>query len=174
MCGGRSSILHYGPLTETNYTHAPTPNGQSPSVSLKKQYPPHCIKNYYHIGQLHRMNLGRLTGSHNLTLSLLKECQVELLTTTNIVRFKLTEYQYFVFHILSLQKATDRSLTPNMCFFHHYLLLEAKLGLRKIHPWGERYAGANHLNKWRLTDQGAIKLDLCLGNTSIPHYSIRF
>ena len=36
MCGGRSSILHYGPLIETNYLYAPTPNGQSPSVSLNK------------------------------------------------------------------------------------------------------------------------------------------
>ena len=25
MCGGRSSILHYGPLIETNYLYAPTP-----------------------------------------------------------------------------------------------------------------------------------------------------
>jgi len=30
MCGGRSSILHYGPLIETNYLYAPTPNGQKP------------------------------------------------------------------------------------------------------------------------------------------------
>ena len=36
MCGGRSSILHYGPLIETNYLYAPTPNGQSPSASLNK------------------------------------------------------------------------------------------------------------------------------------------
>jgi len=34
MCGGRSSILHYGPLIETNYLYAPTPNGQSLSASL--------------------------------------------------------------------------------------------------------------------------------------------
>jgi len=36
MCGGRSSILHYGPLMDTNYLYAPTPNGQSPSASLNK------------------------------------------------------------------------------------------------------------------------------------------
>ena len=40
MCGGRSRILHYGPLIETNYLYAPTPNGQSPSASLNKSnYP---------------------------------------------------------------------------------------------------------------------------------------
>ena len=33
MCGGRSSILHYGPLIETNYRYAPTPNGQSECVA---------------------------------------------------------------------------------------------------------------------------------------------
>jgi len=33
MCGWRSSILHYGPLIETNYLYAPT---QSPSASLNK------------------------------------------------------------------------------------------------------------------------------------------
>jgi len=39
MCGGRSSILHYGPLIETNYLYTPPPNGKRPSVSLnKKQY----------------------------------------------------------------------------------------------------------------------------------------
>jgi len=27
MCGGRSSILQYGPLIETNTLYAPTPNG---------------------------------------------------------------------------------------------------------------------------------------------------
>jgi len=44
MCGGRSSILHYGPLIETNYLYAPTPNGQSPSASLNKSNtpPPPC------------------------------------------------------------------------------------------------------------------------------------
>ena len=36
MCVGRSSILGYGPLIETNYLYAPTPNGQSPSASLNK------------------------------------------------------------------------------------------------------------------------------------------
>ena len=40
MCGGRSSILHYGPLIETNYLYAPTPNGQKPEcVAKQKQYP---------------------------------------------------------------------------------------------------------------------------------------
>jgi len=36
MCGERSSILHYGPLIETNYLYAPTPSGQSPSATLNK------------------------------------------------------------------------------------------------------------------------------------------
>ena len=41
MCGGRSSILHYGPLIETNYLYAPTPNGQKPEcVAKQTQYPP--------------------------------------------------------------------------------------------------------------------------------------
>jgi len=41
MCGGHSSILHYGPLIETNYLYAPTPNGQKPEcVAKQKQYPP--------------------------------------------------------------------------------------------------------------------------------------
>jgi len=40
MCGGRSSILHYGPLIETNNLYAPTPNGQSPSASLNKSNTP--------------------------------------------------------------------------------------------------------------------------------------
>jgi len=41
MCGGRSSILHYGPIIETNYLYAPTPNGQKPEcVAKQKQYPP--------------------------------------------------------------------------------------------------------------------------------------
>jgi len=40
MCGGRSSILHYGPLMETNYLYAPTPNGQSPSASINKNNTP--------------------------------------------------------------------------------------------------------------------------------------
>jgi len=40
MCGGRSSILHYEPLIETNYLYAPTPNGQKPEcVAKQKQYP---------------------------------------------------------------------------------------------------------------------------------------
>ena len=32
MCGGRSSILHYGPLIDTSYLYAPTPNGQKPDA----------------------------------------------------------------------------------------------------------------------------------------------
>jgi len=41
MCGGRSSILHYGPLIETNYLYAPTQNGQKPEcIAKQKQYPP--------------------------------------------------------------------------------------------------------------------------------------
>jgi len=32
MCGGRSSILHFGQLIETNDLYAPTPNGQSVRV----------------------------------------------------------------------------------------------------------------------------------------------
>jgi len=45
MCGGRSSILHYGPLIEINYLYAPTPNGQSPSASVNKRNtpPPHLV-----------------------------------------------------------------------------------------------------------------------------------
>jgi len=40
MCGGRSSIMHYGPLIEINYLYAPTPNGQSPSASVNKRNTP--------------------------------------------------------------------------------------------------------------------------------------
>ena len=40
MCSGRSSILHYGPLIETNFLYGPTPNGQSPSASLNKSNTP--------------------------------------------------------------------------------------------------------------------------------------
>ena len=40
MCGGRFSILHYGPLIETNYMYAPTPNGQNLSASLNKSNAP--------------------------------------------------------------------------------------------------------------------------------------
>jgi len=40
MCGGRSSILHYGPPIENNYLYAPTPNEQSPSASLNKSNTP--------------------------------------------------------------------------------------------------------------------------------------
>jgi len=32
MCGGRCSILHYGPLIKTNNMYAPTPNGQTVQV----------------------------------------------------------------------------------------------------------------------------------------------
>ena len=41
MCGGRSSILHYGPLIETNFLYAPTPNGQfkPECVAKQKWYP---------------------------------------------------------------------------------------------------------------------------------------
>jgi len=41
MCGGRSSILHYGPLIETNNLYAPTPNGQSLIALLNKSNTPH-------------------------------------------------------------------------------------------------------------------------------------
>jgi len=41
MCGRRSSILHYGPLIETNSLYVPTPNGQKPEcVAKQTQYPP--------------------------------------------------------------------------------------------------------------------------------------
>jgi len=41
MCGGRSSILHYGPQIETNKLYVPTPNGQKPAcVAKQTQYPP--------------------------------------------------------------------------------------------------------------------------------------
>jgi len=44
MCGGRSSILHYGPLIETNYLYAPTPNGQrTECVAEQKQPPPNSV-----------------------------------------------------------------------------------------------------------------------------------
>jgi len=49
MCGGRSSILHYGPLIETNYLYAPTPNGQSPSASLNKINTPHVSESIWGI-----------------------------------------------------------------------------------------------------------------------------
>ena len=40
MCGGRSSILHYGPQIETNYLYAPMRNAQTPEcVAKQKQYP---------------------------------------------------------------------------------------------------------------------------------------
>jgi len=47
MCGGRSSILHYGPRIETNNLYAPTPNGQSPSASLNKSNTPPPISTGY-------------------------------------------------------------------------------------------------------------------------------
>jgi len=37
MCGGRSSILHYGPLIETNYLYAPTLN-KSNNTHLRPLY----------------------------------------------------------------------------------------------------------------------------------------
>ena len=41
MCGGRSSILHYGPLIETNNLYVPMLNGQKPEcVAKQTQYPP--------------------------------------------------------------------------------------------------------------------------------------
>ena len=40
MYGGRSCILHYGPLIVTNNLYSPTPNVQSPSASLNKINPP--------------------------------------------------------------------------------------------------------------------------------------
>ena len=49
MCGGRSSILHYGPLIETNYLYAPTPNGQRPSASLNKSNNPCHHTSYVHV-----------------------------------------------------------------------------------------------------------------------------
>ena len=52
LCGGRSSILHYGPVTYNLY--APTPNGQSPSVSLNKSNIPsfalHQTKHFFTTG----------------------------------------------------------------------------------------------------------------------------
>jgi len=48
MCGGRSNILHYVALIETNNMFATTPNGQSPSASLNKSNTPSldaCVKN---------------------------------------------------------------------------------------------------------------------------------
>jgi len=35
MCAGRFSVLHYGPLTETNNLYAPSPNGKV-GVSFNK------------------------------------------------------------------------------------------------------------------------------------------
>jgi len=40
MCGGRSSILHYGQIIKTNYLYAPTPNEQSPIALLNKSNTP--------------------------------------------------------------------------------------------------------------------------------------
>ena len=37
MCGGRSSILHYGPLIETNNLFAPTPMGKPSDECVAKQ-----------------------------------------------------------------------------------------------------------------------------------------
>ena len=66
MCGGRSSILHYGPLIETNYLYAPTPNGQSPSASLNKSNtpPPLRVKK----SNTHNINTGRTYNLHLVDL----------------------------------------------------------------------------------------------------------
>jgi len=45
MRGGRSSILHYGPLIETNYLYAPTPNGH---WSLNKSNNPSPLHHNQH------------------------------------------------------------------------------------------------------------------------------
>ena len=51
MCGGRSSILHYGPLIETNYLYAPTPNGQKPEcVAKQTQYHHRIGTNWHYLG----------------------------------------------------------------------------------------------------------------------------
>ena len=44
MCGERSSILHYGPLVETDNMYAPTLNGQNARVRrlTKAIYPMTC------------------------------------------------------------------------------------------------------------------------------------
>jgi len=48
MCGGRSSILHYGPLIETNNLYVPTPNGQkSECVAKQTQYHPTTELEFY-------------------------------------------------------------------------------------------------------------------------------
>jgi len=39
MCGGRSNILHYRPLIETNCLYAQTPNGQKPECVAKQKQP---------------------------------------------------------------------------------------------------------------------------------------
>ena len=44
MCGGCSSILHYGPLIETNNLYVPTPNGQKPECVAKLTQYPHLFK----------------------------------------------------------------------------------------------------------------------------------
>ena len=35
MCGGRTSILHYGSLIEANNMYAPTPNGKKYECVVK-------------------------------------------------------------------------------------------------------------------------------------------
>jgi len=67
MCGGRSCILHYGPLIETNYLNAPTPNGQSPSASLNKSNTPHTHDMAIG-GQLNKVILCISTSSQHLRL----------------------------------------------------------------------------------------------------------
>jgi len=44
MRGGRSSILHYGPLIVTNYLYVPTPNGQARVRRQTKLIPPVKLK----------------------------------------------------------------------------------------------------------------------------------
>jgi len=39
MYDGRSNILHYGPLIETNYLYAPTEWAKPECVAKQKQYP---------------------------------------------------------------------------------------------------------------------------------------
>jgi len=66
MCGGRSSILHYGPLIETNYLYAPTPNGQSPSASLNKSNTPLVeLSIYFHVYFSTEKEVGAMEEAHD-------------------------------------------------------------------------------------------------------------
>ena len=73
MCGGRSSILHYGPLIEINKLYAPTPNGQS--VAKQKQYPLLCsaLENACHT------RLALLQRSHSVQKSQVDKVRAESL-----------------------------------------------------------------------------------------------